>query len=72
MIRINLYSREKMIGAIQDHIGSLNWGYRTALREKKVEYLNAYGVFVDPHTIECTDRAKRIVSIFQYILRKHS
>jgi len=50
----------KLIEAIQDHIGSLNWGYRTSLREKKVEYLNAYGVFVDPHTVECTDRAKKV------------
>jgi len=50
---------DKMVQEIQDHIGSLNWGYRTALREKSVNYLNAYGVFVDPHTIECTDRAKK-------------
>lgn len=48
-----------MVEAIQDHIGSLNWGYRVALRSKKVEYLNSYGVFLDPHTIECTDRQKK-------------
>lgn len=53
--------REKMVNAVQDHIGSLNWGYRVALREKNVNYLNAYGVFVDPHTLECTDRAKKVV-----------
>jgi len=45
---------QKMVDAVQDHIGSLNWGYRTSLREKKVEYINAYGVFVDPHTLELT------------------
>jgi thioredoxin/glutathione reductase (selenoprotein) len=48
---------EKMVNAVQDHIGSLNWGYRVSLRENKVEYLNAYGAFVDPHTLDCTDRA---------------
>ncbi|KAF6119606.1 hypothetical protein HJG60_010080 [Phyllostomus discolor] len=40
---------EKMTEAVQSHIGSLNWGYRVALREKKVTYENAYGQFVGPH-----------------------
>ena len=40
--------------AIQDHIGSLNWGYRVALRDKNVKYLNAYGEFVGQHTIKVT------------------
>jgi len=53
--------REKMVNAVQDHIGSLNWGYRVSLRENKVEYLNAYGAFVDPHTLDCTDRAGKTV-----------
>ena len=41
-----------MVEAIQAHIGSLNWGYRVALREKKVNYLNAYAEFVDPHKLK--------------------
>lgn len=41
-----------MVGAIQAHIGSLNWGYRVALREKKVNYLNAFAEFIDPHTLK--------------------
>jgi hypothetical protein len=57
--------REKMVNAVQDHIGSLNWGYRVALREKNVNYINAYGVFVDAHTLECTDRAKKVVRALQ-------
>lgn len=47
----------KMVQSIQDHIGSLNFGYRVALRNKNVQYINNYGVFVDPHTIECISRA---------------
>lgn len=43
-----------MVEAIQSHIGSLNWGYRVALREKKVNYLNAFAQFVDKHTIKVT------------------
>lgn len=42
----------KMVEGIQNHIGSLNWGYRVALREKKVDYLNAYATFVDEHTLK--------------------
>ena len=41
-----------MVEAIQAHVGSLNWGYRVALREKKVQYINAYAEFVDPHTLK--------------------
>ena len=41
-----------MTEAVQNHIGSLNWGYRVALREKKVTYENAYGEFVGPHQIK--------------------
>ncbi len=36
---------------IQDYIGSLNWNYRVQLRDKKVEYINAYGQFIDKHKL---------------------
>ncbi|KGL95278.1 Thioredoxin reductase 1, cytoplasmic, partial [Charadrius vociferus] len=45
-----------MTEAIQNYIGSLNWGYRVALREKKVTYENAYGEFVGPHTVKATNK----------------
>lgn len=45
-----------LVEAVQNHIGSLNWGYRVALREKKVNYVNGYGTFVDQHTIKATNR----------------
>lgn len=38
--------------AVQAHIGSLNWGYRVALRDKDVTYFNGFAEFVDPHTIK--------------------
>ncbi|XP_060095658.1 thioredoxin reductase 3 [Heteronotia binoei] len=47
---------ETMVEAIQNYIGSLNWGYRVALREKSVTYLNAFGEFVGPHKIKATNR----------------
>ncbi|XP_021060357.1 thioredoxin reductase 1, cytoplasmic isoform X2 [Mus pahari] len=46
---------EKMTESVQNHIGSLNWGYRVALREKKVVYENAYGRFIGPHRIVATN-----------------
>lgn len=49
----------KMVEGVQDHIGSLNWGYRVSLREKGVNYLNAYGSFVDAHTIKTVDKRGR-------------
>ncbi|VEL13679.1 unnamed protein product [Protopolystoma xenopodis] len=45
-----------MVEEIQNHIGSLNWGYRVALREKSVTYINAYGTLIDPHTIKAVDK----------------
>ena len=47
---------ETMRNAIQDHIGSLNFGYRVALRDNRVDYLNAYAKFIDPHRLEGTDK----------------
>ena len=41
---------------VQDHVRSLNWGYRVALRDKGVTYLNAYGTLVDAHTIKTVNK----------------
>ncbi|EDV29780.1 uncharacterized protein TRIADDRAFT_19325 [Trichoplax adhaerens] len=50
------HSWEKMKDNVQNHIGSINFGYRVQLRDRKVKYLNAYGTLVDPHTIKAVDR----------------
>ncbi|EKX36093.1 hypothetical protein GUITHDRAFT_90077 [Guillardia theta CCMP2712] len=47
---------ETMVNNVQDYISGLNFRYRTELRTKKVDYLNALAVFVDEHTVELTDR----------------
>jgi len=51
---------DTLVTGIQDHIGSLNWGYRVALREKKVEYINAKAVFLNPHTVQATTRGNKV------------
>ena len=42
----------KMVENIQAHIGSLNWGYRVALRDKNVKYINAKATLQDAHTVK--------------------
>ncbi|EYB88676.1 hypothetical protein Y032_0243g3494 [Ancylostoma ceylanicum] len=41
---------------VQDHIASLNWGYRVQLREREVTYINSYGVFTGPFEITATNK----------------
>uniref|UniRef100_A0A8C8VJL8 thioredoxin-disulfide reductase (NADPH) n=1 Tax=Pelusios castaneus TaxID=367368 RepID=A0A8C8VJL8_9SAUR len=50
---------DTMVEAIQNYIGSLNWGYRVSLREKTVTYLNAYAEFIEPHKIKATNRKRQ-------------
>merc|ERR1719309_621930 len=45
-----------MVTQVQNHIGALNWGYRVALREKSVTYMNVYAEFTDPHTLRCVNK----------------
>jgi len=40
---------------IQAHIRSLNWGYKTQLREKKVKYYNRLGSFISNKEIQTVD-----------------
>lgn len=56
---------QTMTNAIQDHIASLNWGYKVQLRTAKVTYVNAFAEFAGPHKIKCTDakgQAKEMTS----------
>ena len=46
------FAWNELVEAIQNHIGSLNWGYRVQLREKSVTYFNSMGKFENEHTIK--------------------
>jgi thioredoxin reductase (NADPH) len=48
---------------IMNYIRSLNFKYRVRLREKNVTYLNKLGRFVDPHTLEVTDKKGKVSQI---------
>ena len=54
---------ETMRENIQNYIGSLNFNYRVQLRDKKVDYLNAYGTFIDKHKILTTNKAGKTKEI---------
>ena len=41
--------------SVQSYIKGTNFGYRTALREEKVEYVNAAARVTGPHTVEYID-----------------
>ncbi|PVD33031.1 hypothetical protein C0Q70_08479 [Pomacea canaliculata] len=49
------FSWKRLTAGVQDYIKSLNWGYRVQLKDKKVEYLNAYGTLVDKHTVKAVN-----------------
>ncbi|CAB3409673.1 unnamed protein product [Caenorhabditis bovis] len=49
--------------AVNDHISSLNWGYRVQLREKTVTYLNSYATFTGPFEISATNKKKKVEKI---------
>lgn len=53
--------------AINNYIGSLNWGYRVALRDKKVDYVNAYAEFIDPHKIKVSHWEARLKTAFWFL-----
>jgi len=53
----------KMVGAIQDHIGGLNWGYKVQLRQENVKYFNAHAKFIDKHTVSLTDKKGKIQTV---------
>ncbi|CAN0427877.1 unnamed protein product, partial [Ectocarpus sp. 12 AP-2014] len=47
---------EVMVQGVQNYIKGLNFKYRTDLRSKGVEYINALGRLQDAHTIVATDK----------------
>lgn len=45
------------------YIRSLNFGYASSLRSKKVKYLNARASFLDPHTLSCVNQKGETVTV---------
>jgi len=49
------FNWETLSSNVQNHIRSLNWGYKTQLREKKVTYFNQLGSFISNKEVETVD-----------------
>ncbi|XP_065176831.1 thioredoxin reductase 2, mitochondrial-like [Sycon ciliatum] len=45
-----------LCGNVNNYIRSLNWGYRVQLKDKAIDYINAYGTFSDAHTVRAVDK----------------
>lgn len=52
-----------LVENVQMHIYSLNYGYRTQLRSKKVTYYNKLAKVIDNHTIELTDSKGKVETV---------
>lgn len=47
-----------LVEAVQNHVKSVNWVTRVDLRDKKVEYINAFGYFKDAHNVVAVAKNK--------------
>ena len=62
-IKASSHSWDVMRENVQSHIHGLNFKYRVNLRENNVTYLNQFGRFLDPHTLEVTDQKGKVSTI---------
>ena len=46
---------EKMISNINNHIRSINFGYKKDMKNKKITFYEEYASFIDAHTVELVD-----------------
>jgi pyruvate/2-oxoglutarate dehydrogenase complex dihydrolipoamide dehydrogenase (E3) component len=53
----------KLVENVQNHIKSLNFGYRVNMKENKVNYINALGTLIDAHTVETLQRSGKKVTM---------
>lgn len=56
MDKTQVHDWSKLVQTVNMHIKSLNWAYKSELQTMGVKYYNAYAKFVDPHTVELTDK----------------
>lgn len=54
---------ETLRNNVQDHIKGINFGYRVALREEGIKYLNKLGKFTGPNELECVDKKGNVSKV---------
>ena len=53
----------KLQKAVQSHIKSLNYGYKTDLTKLKIKYYNCFATFVDKHTVSLDNGKGKIETV---------
>merc|ERR1719198_1447688 len=54
---------ETMVGNVQAHVKSLNFGYRAELMSTNVKYYNAFATFTDANTVKAVDKKGKETTI---------
>ncbi|ODM92618.1 Thioredoxin reductase 3 [Orchesella cincta] len=69
-VRSSPHEWATLVENVQNYIRSLNWGYRLALKDGSVTYLNEYARFVDKNTVETVNKKgqKKIISSNKFII----
>mmetsp|Transcript_38757 Transcript_38757/g.109596 ORF Transcript_38757/g.109596 Transcript_38757/m.109596 type:complete len:551 (+) Transcript_38757:175-1827(+) len=59
-----------LVQSVQNHVRSINFGYRVELRSKRVDYINASGALTGPNTVVATscDGSSRTLSADRIVL----
>jgi len=52
-----------LVTAIKDHIGSLNWGYKVALRQANVKYYNSLAAIDGPNKVTLTAKNGKVETV---------
>lgn len=52
-----------LVKNVGSHIKSLNWSYKSELTTMGIKYFNSYAKFVDPHTVELTDKKGKVETV---------
>lgn len=54
---------EKMVNNINNHIRSINWGYKTDLRQRGITFYEKFATFEDKHTINLEDKKGKVETV---------
>lgn len=57
------HSWDDMVTKINNYIKSIQYGSKTELKSKKIQYDNAYATFVDAHTLQLDDGKGKITKV---------
>lgn len=60
-IKIKKHNWKRLINNIHNYIKKINNNYIDEFKKLKIDYINGYGKYIDPYTIECNTNTKKII-----------